>query len=75
MLFLEMMENLFLARYAMKDKKTIYVDNAGAKLDLIKFFIQIGFDVKILDHKKFAAISPSLNEIGKMVGGWKKSLE
>lgn len=30
---------------------------------------------KVLDHKKFAAISVPLNEIGKMVGGWKKSLE
>jgi hypothetical protein len=70
-----MMENLFLARYATKGDKLAFVDAAGAKLDLIKFFMQIGFELKILDHKKFAAISLPLNEIGKMVGGWKKSLE
>jgi hypothetical protein len=69
------MENLFLARYASAVQKLAYVNAAGAKLDLIKFFMQIGWEVKVLDHKKFATISVPLNEIGKMVGGWKKSLE
>ncbi len=48
---------------------------ARRAVPLLKFFIQIGWEVKVLDHKKFAAISVPLNEIGKMVGGWKKSLE
>lgn len=64
---------MYLARYAQKNLKIAYVDKAGAKLDLIKFFMQIGFELKMIDPKKFAAISLILNEIGQMIGGWKKS--
>jgi hypothetical protein len=70
-----MMGNLFLARYANTDQKLSFINSAGIKLDLIRFFMQVGWEVNVLDHKKFAAISVPLNEIGKMIGGWKKSLE
>lgn len=69
------MENLFLARYANPNHKPAFINVAGTKLDLIKFFMQIGWEANVLDHKKFAAFSVPLNEIGKMIGGWKKSLE
>ncbi|MEI7512633.1 MAG: four helix bundle protein [Candidatus Uhrbacteria bacterium] len=70
-----MLENLFLARYATTNLKLPLINVAGAKLDLIKFFMQIGWELTMIDNKKFAAISVLLVEIGKMVGGWKKSLE
>lgn len=73
-LFSEFLENLFLARYAASERKLLHVNSAGAKLDLLKFFIQIAWEIKALDHKKFAALSIPLNEIGKMIGGWQKQL-
>lgn len=69
------MENLFLARYATNERKLVLINAAGAKLDLLKFFIQIAWEIKALDHKKFAALSSPLNEIGKMIGGWQKQIQ
>lgn len=68
------MESLFLARYAAGEKKLGHINTAGAKLDLLKFFVQIAWEVKALDHKKFAVLSGPLNEVGKMIGGWQKQL-
>ncbi|MEK7134943.1 MAG: four helix bundle protein [Patescibacteria group bacterium] len=44
------------------------------KLDLLKFFLQISWEVKVLDNKKFILLSEKLNEIGKMIGGWLRQL-
>jgi len=74
-LFVELMEMLFLARYSTGESKLGYVNSAGAKLDLIKFFIQIAWEISALDHKQFATMSAPLNEIGKMIGGWQKQLQ
>lgn len=65
------MEQLFLARFATPTDKGRYIGQASANLDLIKFFLNIAWEIKSLDHKKYAALCVPLNEIGKMVGGWK----
>lgn len=36
--------------------------------------MQIAWEVKILDNKKYTALSIPLAEIGKIIGGWKKQL-
>jgi hypothetical protein len=39
-------------------------------LDLLKFFLEIAWEIKLLDNKKYIVISEKLNEIGNMLGGW-----
>ena len=45
------------------------------KLDLLKFFLQISWEIKALDNKKYITLSEKLGEIGKMIGGWIKGIE
>lgn len=71
-LFCELMENLFLARYATRDNKQAFIGTASLKLDLLKFFIRIAWEIEVLDHKRFAAMLAPLNDIGNMIGGWQK---
>ena len=33
------------------------------------------WDMKALDNKRYLALSEQLNDIGKMLGGWRKGLE
>lgn len=73
-LFLETIENIIKARYSDKIEKQIFLKRASVKLDLLKFFLQIAWDIKSLDNKKYIRISEKLNEVGKMLGGWIKSL-
>ena len=71
-LFLEIIENIFLASYSNKIEKGIYLRKTSLKLDTLKFFLQISWEIKALDNKKYIKLSEHLNEIGKILGGWIK---
>ena len=74
LLFIEILESLFAASYLIKEQKLPYLQKATLKLDLLKFFLQLAWECKALDNKKFAAISELTVEIGKMLGGWQKQV-
>jgi len=74
-LFLEIIEFLFTASYLGKEQKLPFLQKAGVKLDTLKFILQISWEIKILDNKKYIILSEHLNEIGKMLGGWIKGLQ
>lgn len=74
-LFLDTIELLFTASYLNKEQKQPVLQKANGKLDLLKFFLQIAWELKLLDTKKYAELSKSLDEIGRMLGGWRKGIE
>jgi hypothetical protein len=74
-LFLETVELIIRAAYSDKAGKIISLNNASLKLDLLKFFLQIAWEIKSLDNKKYISLSEKLDEIGKMLGGWIKALK
>lgn len=74
LVFVELIENLFLARYAKGETKLLYINTSGAKLDLLKFLTQIAWEMKAIDVKKFSLLANPLNEIGKMIGGWQRHI-
>ena len=74
-LFLETIETLFVAGYLNKQDKIPHLRKAASKLDLLKFFLQVSWDLKVLDNKKYIALSEPLNEIGRMLGGWMRNVE
>jgi len=74
-LFIETIESVFKALHLGKGEKLVYLTRASIKLDLLKFFLQIAWEIKALDNKKYIRLSEKLDEIGKMLGGWLKSLK
>ncbi len=72
-LFLELLELLVIASYS-RSERALYVQKAIIKLDLLKFFLQLAWEIKILDDKKFISLSEKLSEVGRMLGGWNKQL-
>ena len=66
---------ILLAGYANKAQKIPVVQKASSKLDTLKFFLQLSWEMKALDNKKFATLSAPLVETGKMLGGWLKQLQ
>lgn len=68
------MELIFTAGLLPRDKKITPVERAVAKFDLLKFFLQVAWEAKLLDTKKYSALAGSLGDIGKMLGGWHKNL-
>lgn len=45
------------------------------KVDTIKVLLLILWEIKSIDNKKYIALSSSLEEVGKMLGGWNGQLE
>lgn len=62
------------ADYLARNEKRLAVRALSFQIDLLKIFLRLGSDLKILDYKKYLARSGELILIGKMVGGWFKTL-
>lgn len=73
--FLSLLENIFISVYLSREKKSNQLSLAILKLDSLKFFLQLAWENKCLSSAKYSALSEQLDEIGRMLGGWKKGLE
>ena len=73
--FLELLENIFVSLYLSPEQKASRLIIAISKLDGVKFFLQIAWENKCVSHAKYTELSTLLDEIGRMLGGWKKGLE
>jgi hypothetical protein len=73
--FLELLENIFISLYLSPEQKAPRLTIAISKLDGVKFFLQIAWENKCVSHDRYTELSSSLDEIGRMLGGWKKGIE
>lgn len=73
--FLEFLDILFSSLYLPKDYKLEKLKLASGRLDSLKFFVQIAWENKCLSNDKYMALAEQLEEIGKMIGGWRRGLE
>ena len=73
--FIQILESLFIASYESKIDKLPTIRLAIRKIDILKFFLQVSWEMKALDNKKYILISEKMSELGRMIGGWKKGLE
>jgi len=56
-------------------QKLKMLEEASIKLNMLRIFIRLAKDVRALDFKKYLTLQEKINEIGKMLGGWIKSLK
>jgi len=74
-LFVGILELIFIAVYLPREHKLPYIKKSIGKVDLLKFFLQISWEINSLENKKYIALSEPLNEIGRMLGGWYKQID
>ena len=74
-LTLEFLESLYEANSSRDQQRLILLEKLDNKLKIIKTIIRLCFDVKAFDQKKYIHCEESLQEIGKMLGGWIKSTQ
>ena len=55
----------------LQDKVSLLLD-VNTKLDILRVYIRLAKDLRLLDIKKYEDISGHITEIGKMLGGWIK---
>jgi hypothetical protein len=73
--FLVAIEFCFLASYANKDTKIIHLERCISRVDLLKLLLQLAWEIRALDTQKYIALSEQLQEVGRMLGGWRKGLD
>lgn len=73
--FLFVLEMTFTAAYLPPEQKIILLGKAKSRLDILKFFAQLAWEAKLIQDNKYLELSKKLEEIGRMLGGWKKGLE
>ena len=68
-IFLEAIEYAFLASYTHTEEKLNLLSKSISKVDLVKLLLQLCWEIKAMDNKKYIHISERFNEIGKMLSG------
>ena len=68
------MELIFNAVSLPGKEKGEVLQKASLKIDLLKILIRLTKEVRALDNKKYIQLQQELQEIGKMIGGWLRSL-
>lgn len=72
---MEVVELLYLASYLNKEQKLPYLQKAIPRLDLLKFFLQVAWELEELENKRYIALSEYIDEVGRMLGGWVRKTE
>jgi hypothetical protein len=72
-LALDIVEELIDARYSRQKIQALRKVNLG--IEKLRVLLRICYESKFLPHKSYEHAMYSLNEIGKMLGGWIKQQE
>ncbi len=73
--FLDLLEFAYRAYFTEREKKAEKILQCILILDTLKFFVQVAWEGKLVSNKQFEETVVKLGEIGRMLGGWKKSLD
>ncbi len=71
---IQTIELLIEASYLPKDGKRAALLKANNKFETLKVFIRLLKELDIIDQKKYIILQSAIWEIGKMFGGWIRSL-
>lgn len=71
---LDIFELIFKINISAKDQKSEILQNISSKIDLLKILIRLAHDNKDLNIASYLILQESLQEIGKMAGGWLRYL-
>ncbi|MDO8493338.1 MAG: four helix bundle protein [bacterium] len=74
LLFIEVLEAMYTASYLSKKEKIPFLQRAINKLDTLKFFLQVAWEVDSLDETKFMSLFEPLYNIGQLLGGWRNKM-
>ncbi len=74
-LFLSVLEMTFSSSYLPPEPKIISLGKTMSRLDVLKFFVQLAWENKLISTEQHIELSQNLEEVGRQLGAWKKGLE
>lgn len=73
-LFLEILESMFESRFAAGTEKVRYLNESISRIDKFRFFAELAWENKLIKDRDLGELASNLQEIGRVLGGWKKGL-
>ena len=67
---MDVLDHLIEAAYS-RDKLAL-LNRANLQLEKLRYLFRLAFDLKIMDMRRYEISARALDEIGRMVGGWRK---
>lgn len=74
-LMIELIESIVLGSQMGKAEKLPTLERASSKISVIRVLIRLMKEVKAIDTKKYVALEEIVDEIGRMLGGWIRSVK
>jgi len=72
---LDILEGILRVGYLQQEKRPEQLIQVSAQVDLLRVFLRLSLDVKAINQKKYIGLQQAIDEIGRMLGGWMKSLK
>jgi hypothetical protein len=72
-ILIEILEGILLASQQSKTEKLPILEKTSVKLNFLKVCVRLMKDIKAITPKTYILIEATLDEIGRMLGGWIKS--
>ncbi|MEK7189294.1 MAG: diversity-generating retroelement protein Avd [Patescibacteria group bacterium] len=73
-LILDIIENILRAGQSAKTDKGPFLEKASSSLNVLRVLVRLIKDVKAIDVKKYMRLQELIDEIGRMLGGWIRSV-
>ncbi len=70
----ELLEMLIEAYYLPKSQKKAILRKVNIKIEKMRYYLRLCYDLGYYSSRKYHAMLEQLNEIGRMTGGWLKSI-
>ncbi len=74
-LILEILEFSLKTIYSPRQEKLPLLKELDIKIGFLKMLIRLSNEIRVLDNKKYLILQEKLQEIGRMIGGWMKSIK
>lgn len=71
---LEVIECFFTAGYNQGAPRATSLAKASLKLNMLRLFIRLMKDTQTLDTKKYTTLQEIIDDIGRQLGGWSRSI-
>lgn len=71
---LEIIEGITKAGHAKRDWKAPIIEQTIVSLEITKVLVRLGQDTRCLNLAQYVESQERIQEIGRMLGGWKRSI-
>lgn len=69
-LFIDTITEASLASFTVNLEKVVHIKRALSLTDTLKIFLQIAWELKLLETRHYSELSEKIDTVGKMLGGW-----